>query len=154
MKMSSFEDENYVACISDLLKDKDVWSMAGFIQHSNVSCIEHSFSVSYASYRICKKFGLDYQSAARGALLHDFFLYDWHNGAPGRLHALKHPNLALKNATNHFNLNSIEKEIIKRHMWPLTITPPIHKEAIAVVIADKYCASLEILRGYKRAIFK
>jgi uncharacterized protein len=63
--------------------------MEKFIQHSDVSCLEHCMSVSYNSYLICRRLGLNYQAAARGGLLHDLFLYDWHVSKPENgLHGL------------------------------------------------------------------
>lgn len=60
-------------CVGELLENETVCSMKNFVQHQNSSCFEHSVSVSYYSFLICKQFGLDYESAARGGLLHDFF---------------------------------------------------------------------------------
>jgi uncharacterized protein len=141
--------ENFKSCIYDLISNKEVQSMSAFVQHSDVSCLEHCIFVSYYSYRICRFFGLDYRSAARGGLLHDFFLYDWHN-TPDRLglHAFVHPSVALDNA-HIFALNDIEKDIIKKHMWPLTVVPPRYMEAFAVTIIDKYSAILEIFHILK-----
>ena len=38
------------------------------------------------------------------------------------------------------------KDIIKKHMWPLTIIPPACREAWIVTAADKYCSLLETLK--------
>jgi len=103
--------------------------MEKFKQHGNTDCLEHSLNVSYTAYRLCKRMGLDYCSAARGGLLHDFFLYDWHLGKPYiGLHGFMHPRIALENAGKYFSLNSVEREIILKHMWPLTVTPPKYRE--------------------------
>ena len=63
----------YENCVADLLKHPQIQSMAQYIHHSNVTCLDHSLHVSYKAFRTCKRLGLDYKSAARGALLHDFF---------------------------------------------------------------------------------
>lgn len=154
MKEISFHDEDFAACISDLVSHEMVWSMGDFIQHADISCLEHSFYVSYISYLMCRRLGLDYHSAARGGLLHDFFLYDWHGTGFKGMHGLKHPRIALNNAKKYFKLNDIEKDIIKKHMWPLTVKLPIHKEAVVVLLADKYCTCMEILRFGKRQLIK
>ena len=140
--------------IRDLAKSQVILSMEQFTQHSNVTCFEHSMRVSYSSYRVCKYLGLDYQSAARGGLLHDFFLYDWHikNQRKG-LHGFTHPHVALKNATEHFNLNDTEKDIIEKHMWPLTTRLPKSKESLVVSIVDKYCSFMEITKIQSRPRF-
>lgn len=146
MKEKCFSNEDYAACISDLISHEMVWSMGNYTQHVDISCLEHSFYVSYLSYLVCKRLKLDYISAARGGLLHDFFLYDWHGTGMKGMHGLKHPRIALQNANKYFDLNNIEKDIIRKHMWPLTITPPKHKEVFVVILIDKYCACMEILR--------
>lgn len=141
-KLSKNEYDN---CVNDLFMCQNVSLMSGFVQHGNVSCLEHCKDVSYYSYVICKKLRLDYRSAARGGLLHDYFLYDWHN-SPYRFHGFRHPNHALNNANKDFDLNAIERDIIKNHMWPLTILPPRYVESFVVSFMDKYCTIKEVLR--------
>jgi uncharacterized protein len=88
----------------------------------------------------------------RGALLHDFFLYDWHiPDKTRRWHGFTHPRIALENAKKYFKLNEKEKDIILNHMWPLTVKFPRSREAFIVCIADKICSiieTLEFLHGY------
>ena len=43
-----------------------------------------------------------------------------------------------------FCLNVIEKDIIEKHMWPLTIRLPKYKESFIVSFVDKYCSTAEI----------
>lgn len=82
----------------------------------------------------------------RGALLHDYFLYDWHEKSDDhRLHGFTHPARALKNAEEIFDLSVVEKDIIKRHMFPLTPVPPAYRESYLVCLADKICSSYETL---------
>ena len=93
----------------------------------------------------------------RGALLHDYFLYDWHEKNAGhRFHGFIHAGRALQNAKNDFELTRREENIISRHMFPLNIVPPMCKEAWLVCLADKICASKETIvrrihiRRYKK----
>jgi len=147
LKADSFSEGEYEKCIRDLIGHEIVWSMKNFIQHSDINCLEHSLYVSYLSYLVCRRMGLDYRSAARGGLLHDFFLYDWHIEKPYKgLHGFIHPYIALQNANKYFNLNEREKDIIRKHMWPLTIKLPGCREAFIVAFVDKYCASMEIFK--------
>jgi uncharacterized protein len=140
-------DDNYGNCIDDMLEIENVRSMDEIIHHSGVSCLTHCLFVSYTSFSICKRFDLDYLSAARGALLHDFYLYDWHiKETHEGLHGFKHPYIALKNAEKFFSLNHMEADIIINHMWPLTIKLPKYKESYIVSFADKYCFLLELMR--------
>jgi uncharacterized protein len=148
-----FEDEFY-----DITKD--IYTHDEFIklklhQHHNSSIYDHVMDVSYFSYRACKFLKLDYRSAARGALLHDFFLYDWRNhDVPDlpehKYHGIEHPKIALANAKKHFTLNDIEEDIIRKHMWPLTLVPPKYKESFIVSFADTYLASKEFFDKFKQ----
>ena len=143
----SLRDIEYVNCISDLIQNEAVQSMETFVQHNSTSCLVHSLTVSYRSYLSCTSLGLDYRSAARGGLLHDFFLYDWHIQRSGnRFHTFTHPETALKNAAEMFSLNKKEKDIIENHMWPLTVRLPKCRESYVVSLIDKYCALMEM--GY------
>lgn len=145
MKLGNDYDPVYLECVTDLLADEFVLSMAEFIQHGNVSCLDHCLQVSYNSFKFGKKFGLDYRSMARGGLLHDFFLYDWHTTkTEDGLHGFIHAGIALRNALKHFELNDLEKDIILKHMWPLNLTPPKYKESLLVCLVDKCCATLEL----------
>lgn len=150
-KIKDINLREYKSYIHDLLQNKEVLSMKDYKQHSDIHCLEHSLYVSYTSYVMCKKLRFDYASAARGGLLHDFFLYDWHvTKSPKGLHGFSHPNIALFNANKHFVLNAIEKDIIKKHMWPLTFMIPKYKEALVVALVDKYCATMEIFKRNKK----
>ena len=80
----------------------------------------------------------------RGALLHDYFLYDWHDPDNLRpLHGFTHPGEALRMALEEFELNDVERNVIHRHMFPLTPIPPRYREAVLVSMADKVSAVLE-----------
>ncbi|MGB4440447.1 MAG: HD domain-containing protein [Sedimentibacter sp.] len=141
----SFCDE-YKDCVNDLIDHEIVRSMENFIQHYNINCLEHSISVSYYSYVICRFLGLDYCAAARGGLLHDLFLYDWHTTKTRNgLHGFTHPKTALENAKKYYKLNMLEEDIIVKHMWPLTLKMPKYKESYIVSLVDKYCSLIEIV---------
>ena len=98
----------------------------GYIQHGAVSCYLHSFFVAYMSVWLAKRFRIrvHLRSLVRGALLHDYFLYDWHIKDPDRkAHGFSHAAAALQNAERDFALNAVERDIIARHMFPLNLTP-------------------------------
>ena len=88
--MWNFKYKNqYLNYVSDLMQDTAVQSMRLLPQHrAGVSCYHHSVLVSYASWRVCDWLGLDARAAARGGLLHDFYLYNWRDAAshPGIRH--------------------------------------------------------------------
>jgi uncharacterized protein len=154
--LTETENHYFQKCAGELLQSRDVRSMSAYTQHADVSCLEHSISVAYTSYWICEKLHLraDRKSLIRGALLHDFFLYDWHLPSDRKgLHGFTHPKAALKNAEERFRLNGRERDIIVKHMWPLTPVPPKCKEAFIVGLADKYCSLIETLRKHPAVVF-
>lgn len=122
-----------------------------FVQHGDVSVYEHVVAVAVESCRMADALArhgiaVDRPSLVRGALLHDYFLYDWHDPEPWhRLHGFRHPFFALRNAENDFTLDERERNIIVRHMFPLVPVPPTCREAWIVCGADKLVALRETL---------
>ena len=121
-----------------------------FIQHGSTTLHQHCRAVALVSLQLVRKFNLkvDEHSLIRGALLHDYYLYDWHkkDHPHPHLHGFFHPSIALKNASAIINLNKTEKDIIKHHMFPLTPCPPQTKEGWIVSISDKLCSIYETLK--------
>lgn len=157
--------EDYPAFLivaNELLQHERVLQMQRYIQHGSVTCLEHSFVVAYYSFSLMKKMRLKCNERAliRGALLHDYFLYDWHDNEKWhRLHGFKHPRFALHNAIRDFQIDELEAEIIKKHMWPLTVIPPTKKEAWIVTMVDKTSSMIEsvmeirLLHGVRKRWF-
>lgn len=141
----------YRQAVRDLLGNAQVRSMRHFVQHGRVSCFQHCRRVSFFSYRVCRRMHLDSRAAARGGLLHDMFLYDWHKECPyPQLHAFHHPQVALENARRSVSLTPREQDIIRKHMWPLTPALPRYGESFVVSLMDKYCALCETAACLRR----
>ncbi len=142
----------------DILKSENYRKMRDFIQHGNVSVLRHCVRVANASLKIerfLKKLhiNMDEKALVRGALLHDYFLYDWHNkeARPHGLHGFTHPKTALKNASRDYKVSEREKKIIRQHMFPLTITKiPTCRESWVVSMADKWCSLVETVGMRKK----
>lgn len=116
------------------------------IQHGNTECLVHTVAVVCCALALAKRFRIKVNKNAlvRGGILHDYFLYDWHDGKKRRMiHGFTHPHTALRHAEADFKLNSIERDIIKHHMFPLTIIPPKSREGWLICMADKICAIRE-----------
>lgn len=138
-----------------------VQKMKLYRQHYDTNCFDHCYNVAFYSYLICKKLNLDYISVSRAGMLHDLFLYDWRKKQPEhkRFHGFRHPRIALNNASKLFDLNEKEKDIILKHMWPITIIPPKYIEGYIITLTDKYCALEESYNHYfnyfkKRKLFR
>lgn len=138
------QSNEFINIVKDIISDKTVRSLHLFKHHYGSNRYEHCLWVAYYSYKICKFLGLDHVSAARGGLLHDLFLYDCENPETRPKHHIKeHPQIALDNAEKLFILNDIEKDIILKHMWPVTFSTPRYLETFIVTFVDKYCALKE-----------
>lgn len=119
-----------------------------FKQHGSYSVYDHSLNVARASLSIAERLHLklDYGALARGALLHDYFLYDWHTPDPTRKkHAFFHPRVAWDNASKDYSLGRTEEDIIRRHMFPIVPIPPRTVEGWIVCIMDTVCAAKETI---------
>lgn len=142
------KDSDFFSYIEDLYFSDEIQGMAIYPQHGNINRLQHITSVCYLSYILAKEQGADIRQTLRGAVLHDLFYYDWHEAGDGshRLHGYRHPGFAVKNARALYpKITEVEKNIILRHMWPLTPIPPKYKEGFIVSMADKYCATQEVL---------
>ena len=143
----NYRDE-FIELVTPIIENEKVKRMDKYIQHGTTSTLEHCISVAYVSFSIAKKFHIncDYNSLIRGALLHDYFLYDWHvSDESHKWHGFSHARMALLNASRDFELTPIEKDIIEKHMFPLNIRLPKYKESYLVTIADKICSSYETI---------
>ena len=155
-------DEMYREIVDEILGNEKIKQLKNFSQHGDISRYDHSINVSYIGYLIAKRFNWDYISIARAGMLHDFFLYDWHKENPNifslrKSHAINHGKVALKNAEESFKLSKKEKEMIKKHMWPITIIPPRYAMTYFIGIVDKYCAIMELvvtIKTYKNPVKK
>lgn len=148
----------FYTIVQDLISNETVQKMKEYRQHYDTSTYEHCFYVAYISYKICKKLGLDYKAAARAGMLHDLFLYDWRNSRKTlnleHPHAFIHSKIALENASKLFNLTEKEKDIIVKHMWPVTLKFPKYPESFIVTFVDKYSALQESFIFYNSFLTK
>lgn len=139
-----FKRNEFFDIINEIMMNEEVQKLKLFKHHYAYTRFEHSLSVAYYSYLLCKLLHLDYISIARAGLLHDLFFYDCENKLTRpKKHISNHPKIALKNAEALFSLNDKEKDIILKHMWPLTFTPPKYLESFIITFVDKYCALKE-----------
>lgn len=134
----------------DILHSKGMDMEKRFFQHGTVTVFDHSVAVALMCLQLAALLRLrtDTRSLVRGALLHDYFLYDWHIKEKGRpLHGTHHARRAMKNAERDFGLNKIERNMILAHMFPLNLTLPRYRESVLLCTADKFCALRETARG-------
>lgn len=121
-----------------------------FVQHGKCSVYRHSVAVAIMCLHLVERYHIkvDRRALVRGALLHDYFLYDWHEPLlKNKIHGFTHPFTALKNAEKDFDIGKIEKNMISSHMFPLVPVPPKYREGAVLCIADKLCALNETVDG-------
>lgn len=154
--MNQTEQAAFLDCVAFLLESGQVNAMKQWRHHFSVTCYEHSLFVSYVAFRLAKKFGWDCRAAARAGLLHDLYLYDPSDRTahPGN-QCFDHPVAALRNARELCpDLTEREANAILTHMWPLAVHLPRYREAAVVNIADKVCATIEVIHLYRTRIIQ
>ncbi len=132
-------------------KCPEILKMKEYPQHGNTSTYKHCEVVSYLCYKyvIEHNLNVDMDALIRGSLLHDFYLYDWHSPTGHhKLHGFSHPRVAMENAKKYFpDLSDKEANMIRSHMWPLTLLHiPTSKEAAILAMTDKYCSTMETFK--------
>lgn len=147
-------EKRFEELIKDYFQSEVIQQMGQYIHHGTTTTLEHCENVAWISYLINEKlrFNADEKELIEVAMLHDLYLYDWHEDDPShRLHGFNHPEIACNNAVKHFGISEKQQQAIRSHMWPLTITAiPKSKVALIVCFADKYCALIETIRLNKR----
>ena len=145
LKEKALVDEEFANMARPILELPEIAKLAQYKHHREKNRLDHVKEVAYLSFIFGKKLSLDGEAIVRGALLHDLFYYDWLHEGP-RLHAFRHHSIALENARNIIYLTEKEADIIKKHMWPLTIVPPRYMESLIVSIVDTFCSVRDYLR--------
>lgn len=132
----------------DILKSTNMLAERGWMQHGKVSVYQHSVRVAFFSLLLVKilRLSVNRRALVRGALLHDYFLYDWHEKDDShKWHGFHHARKAKENAERDFELDEVEKDIIEKHMFPLNKGIPKFKESRIVCVADKITATGETI---------
>ena len=137
--------ERFWRVFTSMREDPEILKLQQYPNHRISNLYDHSSRVALCAYALSHRLhiGVDGAALARGAMLHDYYLYhaQSYKKITYREHLLGHPHTALVNAKEHFVLSKKEENIIESHMWPMTLTKlPKSKEAFLVQLADKVCA--------------
>lgn len=133
---------NYNDIEKEILSNKK-YQRLNLESHHGLTRLEHSLRVSRNVYKVSHKLNLDYVSATRAALLHDFFTNEEFESNHGLIQGVVHPDIALANACGEFELNEKEKNAIVSHMFPLSVVLPRSREAWVLTAVDKIVAIYE-----------
>ena len=141
----------FISLAHEVIRTEEYRRLRGYRHHVRGTVFSHSIKVAYLCYRHARRFGwrCDTRALVRGALLHDFYLYE--RRGMGLLHWVIHPRHALKNAVALYpDLSGRERDMIRRHMFPLTPIPPRYKEGWLLCYFDKAAAISDLLGKQKR----
>ena len=137
-------EREFYTVIRDIVKSEAFLKMKQYRHHVKSNAYRHSLRVAYLCYRHHKRHGapLSLQEFVRGALLHDYYLYDWHDRKKGtRLHLFTHPRAALANAKRDYpTLSNAQYDMIRHHMFPITLCPPHTRAGWLICYYDKVAA--------------
>lgn len=135
-----YEDNEFNQIIEPIISNKEYQLTKNCIHHG-MNRYDHMIRVAYYSYKITKFCHLNYIAATRGSCLHDFFLDDKEEAKTKCL--VKHANRALDNSLKYFELNDLEQDIIKTHMFPFGINIPKYLESWIVDLVDDVASIFE-----------
>ena len=154
MKINEKYIDEYLEITRDLLQNENVESMKTYNHHGKINTHFHTVYVSYCVLVLCDKLKVNNKNdIVRAALLHDFYLYDWHIEKHDEMHAWYHPKAAVENIKNIFgDISDMQRDLILRHMFPLSIQPPNSIGGWLLTLCDKHCANEDIFGVSKRFI--
>ena len=142
-------EREFFALTRDMRRSHQFRAMRKYRHHVKGSVYDHTLKAAYLCYRHHKRFGgkIPLDEFVRGAMLHDYYLYDWHDRLSGhRLHCFTHPRTALHNAlTDYPTLTAAQQDMILRHMFPLIPSPPRTAAGWLLCLYDKIAAISDYL---------
>ena len=148
VRLNQSEEEIFKEYSESLLCHEDYEKLKTFMAHGRITLYSHCLDVARLSLKLGRKMDIDAKDLVKGALLHDFYLYDWHDARIDvplfQMHGFTHPHAARRRAEERFDIDEKVGNIIESHMWPLTLfSLPRSKEAWLVCLADKVIATKE-----------
>lgn len=136
----------FYSIIKDIIANKKFNKLNKELHHG-ITRYDHSMRVAKWTYKICSLLNKDnVNEVTRAALLHDFYV-DTDLKSPKNYQKLgEHPNVALENSEKYFELDDMQADIIKSHMFPCTLVIPKYKESWLVSLIDKTVGTYEMIR--------
>ena len=133
-----------------ILSSAGMQKSAQFMQHGTTSVRDHCMNVACCATKMARvlRLKVNERDLVHAALLHDYFLYDWHDRSTSRpRHATQHPRYAAENAVRDFEISQEVVRAIHSHMFPMSRHIPQGSLGWLVCIADKLCTVQEVAQG-------
>ncbi len=146
-------EKEYLKIVKKIINNKNYKKLKNETHHNHYERYSHSIAVSYKTYKICKKLNLDYVSATRAAVLHDFFFDNQFLDKSKFYKLTTHYKKSLENASKITSLNEKEKNIISSHMFPIGGKLPRSLESVVVDFIDDVVSFREFF-SYKYRLVK
>ena len=140
MKLTDERKKELEDIYQNFLHDEKILKMKEIPMHRGSNCYLHSFRVAKLSIkRALRHKEVDLLVILLGAILHDYYLYDWRTDREKLKHHMSnHPKQAVENAIKDFNISPEVQRVIRTHMWPGNFRDwPNTTEARIVSNADK-----------------
>ena len=150
--MSKKDTEEFYSLVKDITDNKDFNKLNKELHHG-ITRYDHSMRVAKWTYQICNKLNIkSIKETTRAALLHDFYINKDLKDENGVQKLHNHPDKALENSLKYYDLNNVQQDIIKSHMFPCNLNVPKYKESWLVSGIDKIVGTYEILR-FKTSLY-
>lgn len=155
MKLTDEEKNKLEEIYQYFLNEPRILRMKAVPMHRGSNCYEHSFKVAKKAIKHAlrrkNKDKIDLEVILVGAILHDYYLYDWRSDRSKRKrHCHNHPSIAVENAIKDFAISKKVQRVIETHMWPIKFKDyPNSKEARIVSMSDKMVTTGEAFTSIK-----
>ncbi len=143
--MSLSKNQEFQEIVKDILDNQKFQKLDSELHHG-ISRYGHSLRVARVTYKLSKRLRWNYVSVTRAALLHDFFLDEQLEGYNNAQTWCKHPEVALSNAIQYFELTDRQQNAIVSHMFPSCKVMPKYKESWLISLVDKGVSFYEMYR--------
>lgn len=141
----------------DILDSEEFARALEQTHHDKTTVGNHSMEVACIALSLSRRLralhiSVNEKAVVRGALCHDLGILGRYDKYSNNFVSLqKHPGDSVVTAAKLLGeLTKVEKDIIAHHMWPVTLVPPRHKEAILVNVADKISSIREVIRSEEK----
>ncbi len=147
MRLTTEEEKQFREIADKIIQAPSYQPMKTYVQHGHVTTYEHCLRVARCAFWMNLRMHTNEtdKEIIQAALLHDYYLYDWHQKGH-RLHGYRHPDLAAENARRDFEISDRVETAIRTHMWPLTLRRfPRSRVGWLLTVADKICSCRETI---------